>query len=151
RSGFHKPCRRHEIPAPGGVRSPWCLSAPRGAYAFAHPNARGEPAMPTFLLKTEPGTYSYADLVREKKTVWSGVANPAALKALRTARKGDEAFIYHTGDERAVVGLAKVVSDPYEDPKQPGRTPEGAPKFAVIDIKPVRAAKSPVSLGTMKS
>ena len=55
--------------------------------------------MATFLLKTEPGTYSYADLVREKKTAWSGVSNAAALIHLRSAKPGDECFIYHTGDE----------------------------------------------------
>jgi predicted RNA-binding protein with PUA-like domain len=106
--------------------------------------------MATFLLKTEPSTYSYADLVREKRTVWSGVSNPAALKALRSMRKGDAAFIYHTGDEKAVVGLARVVSGAYEDPERPGTNTEGLPKFAVVDLEPVRAAKTALSLAEMK-
>lgn len=107
--------------------------------------------MATYLLKTEPGTFSYADLMREKKSCWDGVANPVALINLRSMKKGDEAFIYHTGDERSVVGLAIAVSDPYEDPKQPGVNKEGAPKFVVIDLKPKHAVKSPVSLDTMKA
>lgn len=107
--------------------------------------------MATFLLKTEPGTYSYEDLVREKRTIWSGVANPAALIALRSARKGDEAFIYHTGDERAIVGLATVVSDPYEDPENPGLNKEGLPRAAVVDLKPIRAAKAALTLDAMKN
>lgn len=107
--------------------------------------------MPTFLFKTEPGTYSYADLVREKRTIWSGVANPAALATLRTAHKGDEAFIYHTGDEKAIVGLAQIVSNPYEDPENPGLNAEGLPKAAVVDVKPLRAAKTPVTLAALKA
>jgi predicted RNA-binding protein with PUA-like domain len=107
--------------------------------------------MPTYLLKTEPGTYSYSDLVKEKRTVWSGVANPAALATLRTARKGDEAYIYHTGDEKAIVGLAQVISDPYEDPDDPGVNAQGLPKAAVVDLKPLRAVKTPVTLAALKA
>ena len=107
--------------------------------------------MATFLLKTEPGDYSYADLVKDKKTTWTGVKNAAALGHLRTVRKGDELFIYHTGDEKAIVGLAQAASDAFEDPKQPGKTPDGKPKFAVIDLKPLRAAKSPVTLSQIKA
>lgn len=107
--------------------------------------------MTTYLLKTEPSVFSYADLVRDKKATWDGVANPAALIFLRNMRKGDEAFIYHTGDERAIVGLAAVVSDPYEDPKSPGLTKDGLPRAAVVDLKPRRAAASPVTLDVMKS
>lgn len=107
--------------------------------------------MSTFLLKTEPSTYSYGDLVRDKRATWDGVANPAALIAIRSARKGDDALIYHTGDERAVVGLARIVSDPYEDPKQPGLTKDGLPKAAVFDLKPLKAAGTPLTLEMMKS
>ena len=107
--------------------------------------------MATLLLKTEPGDYSFADLQHDKRTVWSGVANPVALKNLRAARKGAEAFIYHTGDEKQIVGLAAVVSEPYEDPKSPGKTPEGEPKFAVVDLKPLRAAKTPLTLAQIKA
>ena len=107
--------------------------------------------MPTFVLKTEPSTYSFADLVRAGSTVWDGITNNAALQYLRTARVGDEVLIYHTGDERAIVGLAKVTVAPHEDPKKPGKTPKGEPKFAVIGLKAEKAAASPVSLETMKA
>lgn len=107
--------------------------------------------MATFLLKTEPGTYSFADLLREKRTCWSGVSNAAALIHLRSMRIGDECFIYHTGDEKSIVGLARVVRNPYEDPQQPGTTADGLPKFAVVDLAPLRAAKLPVSLASIKS
>src|SRR5262249_37932612 len=96
--------------------------------------------MATFLLKTEPSVYSYLDLMRDKTTTWDGVANPAALLALRTMRKGDQAFIYHTGTERSIVGLASVITDAY-----------GQPKFAVVDLKAKKAAKNPVSLEMMKN
>lgn len=107
--------------------------------------------MTTFLLKTEPGTYSFADLVRDKKTTWSGVANAAALIHLRSAKLGDQCFIYHTGDEKAIVGLANVASKPYEDPEQPGKTPTGEPKFAVIDLTPVKQARAPLPLAEMRT
>jgi predicted RNA-binding protein with PUA-like domain len=107
--------------------------------------------MATYLLKTEPSTYSYDDLVQEKKTTWDGVANAAALISLRAIRKGDELLIYHSGDDKAVVGLAKAVSDAFEDPKQPGKTPDGKPKFAVIDLAPVKAAKTPATLAAIKA
>lgn len=119
-----------------------------------HPQFKVGPipfAMATFLLKTEPDTYSYADLVRETRTAWTGVSNAAALIHLRSMRPGDECFIYHTGDEKSVVGLAKVKKGPYEDPEQPGTTQDGAPKFAVVDLVPVRAAKTPLSLASIKA
>src|SRR5690349_19351002 len=106
--------------------------------------------MATFLVKTEPGDYSFDDLVKDKETMWSGVSNPVALKNLRSVRKGDDVLVYHTGDEKAVVGLAKAASGPYEDPKRPGLTDDGQPKFAVIDLKAVRPAKTPVTLATIK-
>jgi predicted RNA-binding protein with PUA-like domain len=106
--------------------------------------------MPTFLLKSEPSVYAYADLERDKRTVWDGVANNAALLHIRAARKGDAAYIYHTGDERRIVGLARLVSDPYEDPKNPGLNGEGLPKLAVFDLAPVAAATVPLSLDDMK-
>ena len=92
--------------------------------------------MQTFLLKTEPGTYSYSDLEREGRTRWTGITNPAALKALRAARKGDAAFIYHTGNEKAIVGIATIVKGAYPDPEKPGVTVAGETKFPVIDLAP---------------
>jgi predicted RNA-binding protein with PUA-like domain len=98
-----------------------------------------------WLLKTEPGEYSFDDLVQDKATVWDGVRNPLALKYLRTIRKGDEFLIYHTGTLRAVMGLARAASDPYPDPAQQD------PKLVVVDVKPVRKLKTPVTLEAMKA
>ena len=72
-----------------------------------------------YLLKTEPTAYSFADLLREKETDWTGVTNPQAVKNLRAMRKGDKLVIYHTGDEKAAVGLARVTSVDISDPKVP--------------------------------
>ncbi|CAN5521282.1 EVE domain-containing protein [soil metagenome] len=101
--------------------------------------------MAYWLLKTEPSVYSYDDLVKDKKTIWDGVANNTALMHMRNVRKGDEVFIYHTGDERQIAGVAKVVSDPYPDPK------EDNPKLVVFDLKPVKKLKTPVTLASLKS
>ena len=102
--------------------------------------------MPNYwLLKTEPSTYSYADLTRDKRTTWDGVRSPAALGHMRSMKKGDEAFVYHTGDEKAIVGVAKLVSDPYPDPKL------NEPKRLVVDLEPVRPLQQPVPLSVVKS
>jgi len=98
-----------------------------------------------WLLKTEPEEYSFDDLIRDKKTVWDGVANPLALKHLRAIRKGDELLIYHTGNVRAAVGLAKAESDPYPDPSKQN------PKIVVVDVAPVRRLALPVTLEAMKA
>lgn len=103
------------------------------------------------LLKTEPTEYAFADLQREKRCVWSGISNPAALIALRAIKKGDLAFIYHTGDEKAVVGLARALTAAYQDPDRPGLNDRGEPKFAVVDLAPVKPAKTPLTLAAMKA
>lgn len=107
--------------------------------------------MTTFLLKTEPSEYSFDDLMREKKTVWDGVTNPAARAAMRTARKGDEALIYHTGDERRIVGLAKITCDAYPDPDEPGTTAKGEMKAPLFEVRALKRAKAPVTLDQIKS
>lgn len=107
--------------------------------------------MATFLLKTEPDSYSWDDLVRDKKTVWDGVSNAAARSHIRKVRKGDECFVYHTGDERRIVGLAKAASDPYEDPGEPGENSRGEVAAPVFDLKPVRPAPTPVTLAEIKA
>jgi predicted RNA-binding protein with PUA-like domain len=107
--------------------------------------------MATFIFKTEPSTYSFADLVREKRAVWDGITNNAALGHLRTAVKGDEVLVYHTGDGKAIVGLARVAGAVREDPKHPGTNTAGAPKFAVVDLVPVRAVPSPVTLAQIRA
>ncbi len=99
--------------------------------------------MAHWLLKTEPSTYSYDDLAREKSTRWDGISNPVALKYLRSAKPGERALIYHTGDERAAVGIAELTSAAYDDPKNP--------KLAVIDLKAVEKLAAPVELATLKA
>lgn len=96
--------------------------------------------MSTFLIKTEPDCYSYADLQREKSTAWTGVTNAAAQKHMRSIRKGDECLFYHTGDEKRIVGLARVTRGAYPDPEQPGLTAAGEPKFVLFDLEPVKAS-----------
>ncbi|MGE0442912.1 MAG: EVE domain-containing protein [Gemmatimonadales bacterium] len=102
--------------------------------------------MPNYwLLKTEPETYSYDHLVREKRGVWDGVANPVALRNLRGMAAGDECFIYHTGKEKRIVGIAKVAKAAYPDPKA------NDPKLVVVDLVPVRAVTRPVTLAEIKA
>jgi predicted RNA-binding protein with PUA-like domain len=101
--------------------------------------------MARWLLKTEPDCYPWEQLVKDKRTPWDGVANALALKHLRTMKKGDQALIYHTGDERAAVGVAEVVSDPYPDPK------ENDDKLVVVDLKPKRKLARPVTLADFKA
>jgi predicted RNA-binding protein with PUA-like domain len=101
--------------------------------------------MAYWLLKTEPSDYSFGDLQREKRVVWSGVSNAAALKNLRAMAKGDEVLIYHTGDERAVVGLATVAKAAYPDPNQKDA------RFVVVDLAAKSALKKPVTLAMIKA
>ncbi len=101
--------------------------------------------MASWLLKTEPSTYSWDDLVREGKTRWDAITNPAALIAIRQMRAGDEALIYHSGAERAVVGIAKIIRGAYQDPASDD------PRRAVVDLAPVRVLKAPVTLSAVKA
>ena len=101
--------------------------------------------MARWLLKTEPDTYSFDDLLRDKTTVWDGVANALALKHVRAMRKGDEVVVYHTGDAKAAVGLAAVASAPYADPAG------GDEKLAVVDLKAGKRLASPVPLSVIKA
>jgi predicted RNA-binding protein with PUA-like domain len=98
-----------------------------------------------FLVKTEPSTYSFADLQRDKRTRWDGVSNPVALKHLATIKKGDTVVVYHTGDEKQAVGLAVAASDPYPDPKL------NNPKRPVVDLTAERALPNPVTLAQVKA
>jgi predicted RNA-binding protein with PUA-like domain len=93
-----------------------------------------------YLLKTEPTAYSFADLQRDKSTVWDGVTNPVALKHLREMRPGDRLVIYHTGDEKSAVGTASVVSLDAADPKNPQ-----------VKIKAGTALDKPVTLAEVKA
>jgi len=95
-----------------------------------------------FLAKTDPETYSVDQLEREKKTVWDGVKNPQALRAIRDMRPGDRVLIYHSGGDSAVVGLAQVVSEPRPDPK--------SPKLTVVDFEFVKRLDPPTTLREIK-
>ncbi len=101
--------------------------------------------MAYWLLKTEPDCYSWDKLEEDKKTVWDGISNALALKHLRTMKKGDLAFIYHTGDERQAIGIAEITSESYPDPK------EDDEKMAVVDLKIKKKLGRPVTLDTIKS
>lgn len=98
--------------------------------------------MQHFLAKTDPETYSIDDLQREKKTVWDGVKNPQALRAIREMRRGDLIFIYHSMGAAAVVGLARATADARPDPKNP--------KLAVIDVEFVTRLEPPTTLREIK-
>ncbi len=106
--------------------------------------------MTAFLLKSEPSTYSFDDLVRDKRTVWDGVTAPAALLHIRAAKKGDSALVYHSGDERRIVGTAVIATDAYEDPKRPGLDKRSQPKFAVFDLKVGKRLAEPITLERIK-
>jgi predicted RNA-binding protein with PUA-like domain len=97
-----------------------------------------------WLLKTEPSTYSFAELERDGKAVWDGVTSNAALKNIRAMKKGDLALIYHSGNEKAIIGLAEVASDPYPDPKQ------NDPKLVVFDLRPKKRLPKLVPLAGIK-
>lgn len=99
----------------------------------------------TFLLKTEPETYSYADLVRDGKTAWDGVRNHLAAIHLKAMQPGDEAFIYHSVSDKEVVGIARITGPARPDPSDP------TGKFVCVDIEPVRALKRPVTLAEFKA
>ena len=101
--------------------------------------------MAYWLLKTEPGSFAWDDLVRDGSAVWDGVSNAVALKHLRSMAKGDLALIYHTGDERAAVGIAEVRSAPYPDPKEQDE------RLVVVDLKPKSKLPRPVALPEIKA
>jgi predicted RNA-binding protein with PUA-like domain len=95
-----------------------------------------------YLLKTEPSVYSFADLQREKTTVWDGVTNPAAVKHLRGMKSGDGLIIYHTGDEKSAAGTATVVSVQGDDPKNPQvKIKVGKPLAKPVTLAEVKAQK----------
>lgn len=98
-----------------------------------------------WIVKSEPSTYAFADLVRDGRTVWDGIRNAQALIHLRSMRKGDPVLFYHTGGEKAIVGIARVAADPYPDP-------EGSDaRLAVVDLVPDKPLKRPVSLTAIKA
>lgn len=98
--------------------------------------------MAHWLMKSEPGTYSWDDLVRDRSTEWDGVRNPTARQHLRAMKPGDEAFFYHSGEERQVVGIMRVTRGPQPDPKDPA--------WVSVKVAPVRAL-GPVTLKAIKA
>jgi len=99
--------------------------------------------MADWLFKSDPETYGFQHLEKDKQTVWDGVSNNLALKHLRSIKKGDRILIYHSGEEKAIVGLAEAIKDSYPDPKNP--------KLTVVDIKAVKRLAKPITLAEVKS
>jgi len=98
-----------------------------------------------WLVKTEPGEFGYGDLERDGGAVWDGVSNPVALRNLREMRAGDQVLVYHTGAEKAVVGVAEVTRDAYPDPRRKN------PRLVVVDLKPRERLARPVTLAQIKA
>ena len=98
-----------------------------------------------WLFKEEPSNYNYDALVRDGKTSWTGVRNPVAQRNLRSVKKGDKIFFYHTGDEKSVVGICRAVADAYPDPA------DKTGKLYAVDVAPVKKLKTPVTLASVKA
>ena len=98
-----------------------------------------------WLMKEEPSNYSYDELARDGRTAWTGVRNPLAQKHLRSIREGDRIFFYHTGKEKAVVGIARAASDAYPDPA------DKSGKLYAVDVEPVKKLAGPVTLASIKA
>jgi predicted RNA-binding protein with PUA-like domain len=96
-----------------------------------------------WLVKEEPSNYNFAQFRKDGRTVWSGVKNPVAQRHLRAMTPGDRVFYYHTGDEKAIVGTARVAGAPYRDPKQPG--------FHAVDLECDAPLPAPVTLKAVKA
>ncbi len=101
--------------------------------------------MAYWLLKSEPGTYSWDRLVKEGRTGWNGVRNHQAANNLKAMKRGDHAFFYHSGAAPAVVGIVEIVKAGYPDPSDP------AGRFVMVDVKPVKALAAPVPLAKIKA
>ncbi len=101
--------------------------------------------MARFLVKTEPASYSFADLQRDQRTIWDGISNPVALKHLVTMRKGDTVVVYHTGNEKQAVGLALALTDAHLDRRR------GHPSAPVVELAPDTPLPKPVTLAQVKA
>jgi predicted RNA-binding protein with PUA-like domain len=98
-----------------------------------------------WLFKEEPSNYSYDALARDGKTAWTGVRNPVAQKHLRSVKKGDKIFFYHTGSEKAVVGICRAAGNAYPDPA------DKTGRLYAVDVEPVKKLKNPVTLAAVKA
>ena len=101
--------------------------------------------MAYWLIKSEPSSYAWSQLVKEKKTSWTGVRNPQASANLRAMKAGDRCFFYHSGEGKEIVGVAEVVKAAYPDPT------DKSGKAVTVDVKPVEAVKQPVTLAAIKA
>ncbi|HTO82767.1 MAG TPA: EVE domain-containing protein [Methylomirabilota bacterium] len=101
--------------------------------------------MAYWLMKSEPSSYSWQQLVKERRTFWSGVRNFQASSNLKAMKNGDRAFFYHSGEDKAVVGIAEIVKEYYPD-----HTDESG-KFGMVDVIPVAALPKPVTLAQIKA
>ena len=98
-----------------------------------------------WLLKSEPSSYSWDQLVKDGRTHWDGVRNHQAANNLKAMKRGDRAFFYHSGEGPAIVGVAEIVKEAYPDPSDK----EG--RFVMVDVRPLQAAKTPVTLAAIKA
>jgi predicted RNA-binding protein with PUA-like domain len=98
-----------------------------------------------WLFKEEPSSYSFDALVKDGGTTWTGVKNPVAQRNLRSVKKGDKVFYYHTGNEKAIVGIARASTDAYQDPA------DKTGRAYVVDVQPVSRLKHAVSLAALKA
>src|SRR5947209_17478679 len=98
-----------------------------------------------WLFKEEPTHYSFDDFTKDKKTMWSGVRNPVAQKHLHAVKKGDRIFFYHTGDEKAIAGIAKALGNAYADPE------DTSGKAAVVDSAPAKKLARPVTIKAIRA
>jgi len=101
--------------------------------------------MKYWLMKSEPSVYAWAQLVKDKRTSWSGVRNYQANNNMKAMAIGDQAFFYHSNEERSIVGIMKIVKLWYLDPE------DESEKFGMVDVAPLKPLKSPVSLATIKA
>ena len=101
--------------------------------------------MAYWLVKSEPGSWSWDDQVKAGTTDWSGVRNPQATNFMKAMKKGDRAFFYHSGEERRIVGVVEVVKEFYPDPK------DKSGRFGLVDVKTVGPVPEPVTLAAIKA
>lgn len=101
--------------------------------------------MAYWLVKSEPSVYSYDELIKDKTTVWDGIRNYAARNHLRAMKKGEEVMFYHSNEGLAIVGIAKVAKEAYQDPKTDD------PTWSAVDLKPHKKLKKPVTLAELKT
>ena len=98
-----------------------------------------------WLLKSEPSAYSWDDLLRDGGTAWSGVRNHQAAQNLKAMKKGDRAFLYHSNEDLAIMGVVEIAKEAYPDPSDP------TGRFVMVDVKPLQPVKAPVTLAAIKA